>query len=293
MIKWSVLSKSILVLLVLGSALSISLCAQHDDSSETVEVWLTTGDEANKLKQQNDKSFTSEEEINHPFILIKENIKYQTMEGFGAAMTDSSAWLLNELKANNSTKYWEVMKVLFNKTEGIGISYIRLPMGASDFARYNYTYDEMPSGQVDPNLANFSIDRDKDYIISVLKDAIAINPQIKFMASPWSAPAWMKLNKELNNGSLNPEYRKAYANYFVNFTQAYQDEGIPISLVTVQNEPQNPTPEYPSMKMEWYDQSDFIINYLEDFDLLVERARFGPQIQLSASYLPRSRAISS
>ncbi|HRW82038.1 MAG TPA: glycoside hydrolase family 30 beta sandwich domain-containing protein, partial [Methanothrix sp.] len=262
MIKWSVLSKSILVLLVLGSALSISLCAQHDDSSETVEVWLTTGDEVNKLQQQNDIRFTSGEGNNTTKILINENITNQTMEGFGAAMTDSSAWLLNELKTNNSTKYREVMNALFSKTEGIGISYIRLPMGASDFARYNYTYDYMPSGQIDPKLTKFSIDHDKDYIIPVLNDSKEINSQIKFMASPWSAPAWMKLPNTLNGGSLNPEYYEAYANYFVKFLQAYQDEEITISLVTVQNEPQNPTPKYPSMEMDWKNQSNFIINHL-------------------------------
>lgn len=135
-------------------------------------------------------------------------------------------------------------------------------MGASDFARYSYTYDDMPNGQVDPTLENFSIDHDRAYIIPVLQDAIKINPQIKFMASPWSAPAWMKLSNNLNGGNLNPEYYGAYAEYFIKFIQNYTEAGIPIDSITVQNEPLHNTTKYPSMRMDWQEQNDFIIYHL-------------------------------
>ncbi len=256
---WGALCKSILALLILGSALlEPCVCVSSD---EKVEVWLTTGDGEERLNRS-EISFNPVNATDSPIIVVldDENHRYQKMEGFGAAMTDSSAWLLYELKTNDSDKYWRVMNKLFNNSSGINISYIRLPMGASDFALYSYTYDNMSNGQVDPTLENFSINHDREYIIPVLQDAINITPQIKFMASPWSAPAWMKNSNNLNGGSLNPEYYEAYAKYFVYFIQNYTEAGIPIDSITVQNEPQNKDAiDYPSMVMDWQEQNNFVI----------------------------------
>jgi glucosylceramidase len=168
--RWSTAVKSIFAPLVLGSVLLISLCPHGAASGETVEVWLTTGDEKAKLNESKTvfKSGNGSDSLKIE-VLDDPNNRYQEMKGFGAAMTGSSAYLLNELK-NNNTIYTEVMNDLFNKTRGIGISYVRLPMGASDFALSSYTYDEMQSSQVDLNPTKFSIDHDKDYIIPVLKD---------------------------------------------------------------------------------------------------------------------------
>jgi glucosylceramidase len=226
-----------------------------------VGVWLTTGDGGNKLQRQDNINFINGTGSNSSQIKVDENTKYQQMDGFGAALTDSSAWLIyNKLSTEQRNT---LMKKLFSSNDGIGISYLRLPMGASDFVVSNhYTYDDMPDGETDYNLEHFSIAHDQDYIIPILKHAKNINPQLKIMGSPWSAPAWMKSPETLYGGSLRSDSCQAYANYFVKFIQAYQREGIPIHAVTVQNEPHFTNSSYPTMLMEWDEQADFIKKFL-------------------------------
>jgi len=188
---------------------------------------------------------------------------FQTMYGHGAAMTDSSAWVLMNLKRRNPQLYEYIMKKLFSPTEGAGFSFLRLPMGASDYtasATY-YTYCDVQS----PDLTRFSIAHDRPYIIPVLKDALRLNPEIRILGSPWSAPAWMKTNGKLTGISevdkaagatckLKPECFEAYADYFVKFIEQYQAEGIEIWGVTLQNEPQFDAAAYPCMRMNEDDQ---------------------------------------
>ena len=150
------------------------------------------------------------------------------------------------------------MRNLFDPVNGAGISYLRQPMGASDFALSNYTYDDIPAGQTDPNQTNFSINHDLSYIIPVLKQALQINPQIKIMGSPWSPPAWMKTTDSLNGGSLNQSAYPSLAEYFVKYVQAYAAQGLPIDAITVQNEPLNSTTSYPSMSMQPKEEASFI-----------------------------------
>jgi O-glycosyl hydrolase len=188
---------------------------------------------------------------------------FQTMYGDGAAMTDSSAWVLMNLKRSNPQLYEYTMKKLFSPTDGAGFSFLRLPMGASDYtasAGY-YTYCDVRS----PNLSRFSIAHDRPYIIPVLKDALRLNPEIRILGTPWSAPAWMKTNGRLVGISeadktagatckLRPECFEAYADYFVKFIEQYQGEGIEIWGVTLQNEPQFDAAAYPCMRMNEDDQ---------------------------------------
>ena len=188
---------------------------------------------------------------------------FQTMYGYGAAMTDSSAWVLMNLKRRNPQLYEYTMKKLFSPTEGAGFSFLRLPMGASDYtasATY-YTYCDVQS----PDLSRFSIAHDRTYIIPVLKDALRLNPKIQILGSPWSAPAWMKTNGKLTGISeadkaagatckLKLECFEAYAGYFVKFIEQYQAEGIEVWGVTLQNEPQFDAAAYPCMRMNEDDQ---------------------------------------
>jgi glucosylceramidase len=131
------------------------------------------------------------------------------------------------------------MEMLFDREKGIGLSVLRQPMGSSDFALEEYTYDDMPPGESDSELRHFSIENDQRYIIPVLRAALAINPQIKILATRWSPPAWMKSNDSLVQGTLRPENYHAMAGYFVKFVKAYEQAGVPIFGVTIQNEPLN------------------------------------------------------
>ena len=247
----TIVSLVVVILLVLAN-LPGNLFA----ANETVEVWLTLADESKKLNREADLTFSPGSGSAPYTIHVDENTTYQQMEGFGAAVTDSSAWLIwtklseparNELMANLFTR----------EGDGIGLSYVRVPMGASDFALYSYTYDDLDSG-VDPDLLYFSTDHDDPYIIPVLQQAKALNPQLRFMGTPWSAPAWMKLSKKLNSGELRPEYFQAFADYHVKFVEEYTAKGIPIDTLTPQNEPLHQTNKYPSMYMEAADQLAFV-----------------------------------
>src|SRR5689334_8783438 len=239
---------------------STSVPAPALAAGETVNIWLTTGDKANLLAPQPAVTFVPDSGSNPLTIDVNESLSYQTMDGFGASFTDSSAWLVwNKLSAAQRNT---LMNNLFNPSTGIGLSYLRQPISSSDFALSNYTYDDMPAGQTDPNLTNFSINHDKTYITPVIQQALAINPNLHVMGTPWSAPAWMKTSGSLFNGTLQTQYYGAYANYFVKFIQAYNTEGIPVYAITLQNEPHFEPNSYPGMRLEPADEANFVKNNL-------------------------------
>jgi glucosylceramidase len=176
---------------------------------------------------------------------------YQEMDGFGGDMTESSAYLLKNYMT--SAQRQAAMNALFDYNTGIGLSYLRQPIGSSDFRLVNdYTYDDMPAGQTDYSLVNFSIARDMNCIIPLLQQASTINPDLKIIASPWSPPAWMKTNSSLYDGGYlidsNAIYN-TYADYFVKYVQAYEAQGLVIDAVTLQNEPGCIPVDYPGMQM--------------------------------------------
>ncbi len=225
-----------------------------------VEVWLTLGDQTKKLSHEPALDFAAglpgENEIS-----VDANQVFQQMEGFGAAMTDSSAYLLmNVMDAGGRER---LLANLFSRQgNGIGLSYVRIPMGASDFALGDYTYDDMPAGKTDASLKNFSIEHDSAYIIPALQKALSLNPQLRFMGSPWSAPAWMKASGNTHGGALLPEYYQAFADYHVKFIQAYKAAGLPIDAITPQNEPMYSTEGYPTMSMTIGEQQSFVRDFL-------------------------------
>ena len=189
-------------------------------------------------------------------IFVNDAKQFQTIGGFGASITDSSAWLLrNKL---SDSQFQKIMEMLFDREKGIGLSLLRQPMGSSDFALADYTYDDMPPGESDSELQHFSIEKDQQYIIPVLRAALAINPQIKILATPWSPPAWMKSNDSLVQGTLRPEDYHAMASYFVKFVKAYEQAGVPIFGVTMQNEPLNVEANFPSLLMSSSEQAGFL-----------------------------------
>jgi glucosylceramidase len=226
--------------------------AQATDAGR-VDSWMTTADRSQLLSPQPGISLLEGATDAPDTITVDPGQTHQTMTGFGASFTDASAWLIW-----NSPHRDSIMTKLFDPRQGIGLSAVRQPIGASDFSRSAYTYDDVPKGQTDSNLTRFSIARDEAYVLPLLRRAREINPQTTFMASPWSAPAWMKTSGELIGGSLKREYYQAYANYFVKFLRAYRDAGVPISLVTPQNEPEYAPSNYPGMLMSPQDQADFI-----------------------------------
>lgn len=213
------------------------------------------------LQAQPSVSFASGHNSGSLVITVDAALQYQQMDGFGGSLTDSSAWLIwNKLGASQQTT---LMQQLFSPSSGIGISFLRQPMGASDFsASGNYSYDDVPAGQTDLNLTNFSVAHDAAYIIPLLKQALTVNPNLKVVALPWSPPAWMKTTGTMNGGNMNPVYFPSLAQYFVDYVQAYKLQGIPTYALSVQNEPLYTTTGYPSESLAAADESTFIANNL-------------------------------
>lgn len=218
-----------------------------------VDVWLTSGNEIFLLKQQDGVNFSRDL---GDFTLTLDSLQsYQKIDGFGAALTGSSAYLLKKLPDYQRDS---ILHDLFDPEKGIGINYLRLTIGSSDFSLGTYSYCD--SG----NLADFAIpDLDKRDLLPVLKEILAINPGIKILASPWSAPAWMKSNNSMYGGSLKgATVYDEFADYFVMYVKAFEKEGVHIDAITLQNEPMYETGGYPTMKMLWEEQNIIIRDYL-------------------------------
>lgn len=189
-------------------------------------------------------------------ITVDTTTRYQTMDGFGYSLTGGSAMLMNQkmTPANRNT----LLRELFLTTQnGIGISYLRVSIGASDLDANVFSYNDLPAGETDVDLEHFSLDPDRVNLIPVLKEILALNPNIKIMGSPWSPPKWMKTNNAVKGGNLKPEYYPVYAKYFVKYIQGMAAEGITIDAITVQNEPEHPG-NTPSMAMTSSQQNEFI-----------------------------------
>jgi glucosylceramidase len=237
------------------SACQQTSTSQTESSSPEVALWLTTPDKSVLFERQ-DSSMTFGSEVNqYPTIEIDANETYQSMDGFGYSLTGGSAMLLHQMDPPERAK---LLQELFG-TEGnnIGISYLRVSIGASDLDPEVFSYNDLPAGETDEKMEKFDLSPDKKYLIPVLKEILAINPDIKIMGSPWSPPTWMKTNNNSVGGSLKPEYFDAYARYFVKYVQSMAAEGITIDAITVQNEPLHPG-NNPSLLMLPQDQASFI-----------------------------------
>ncbi|THH30033.1 hypothetical protein EUX98_g4142 [Antrodiella citrinella] len=179
-------------------------------------------------------------------IVVNDGQVNQPVYGFGGSLTDASALLLNNLKNANSGQYNALLSKLFDPTDGAdnaGLSYLRVPLGASDFSANTYTFDDQ-SG--DTSLSAFNINKAPSYLFSVINDIRAVNPYLKVHVLPWSPPGWMKSTGTTLGGSFQDQFTTQLANYLLKSVQGFQSHGIPIYAISIQNEPQNSNPTYPT-----------------------------------------------
>ena len=211
------------------------------------QAWITTANQSRLLSQEPDLLIRSATDAFPVVINVDEGTIYQEMVGFGAAMTDASAYLIqHKLGAQRDA----ILHELFGRNPGLGLSFMRVPMGASDFSTHDYSYDDMPAGQTDSTLTRFSLAEDRVDKLPALKAAMAINPDLKLVGSPWSPPGWMKTTGSLIQGTLRPEFYGSFAEYFRKFVEGYAAEGVPIFAVTMQNEPAYEPADYPGMRLD-------------------------------------------
>ena len=222
-------------------------------------MWLTTSDETRKLSPQPPQAAAGAAAGDEK-VTIDTTRHFQKMHGFGAAMTDSSALLLGNLPED---KRKAIMAELFGRgPNDLGLSFTRLTVGASDFSTSDYSYDDTPGNVPDPELRYFSIDPAKKYVLPRVREALAINPDLLVMISPWSAPAWMKTTRGLIKGQLVPQYYPAFANYLARTVEGFEREGVRVSMVTIQNEPDFEPDDYPGMRVNSSDRAVIIGKYV-------------------------------
>jgi glucosylceramidase len=225
-----------------------------------VQVWVTTGDQSKLLSPQPDIGFSHDIPPAIQTIDVDDSRIFQKMIGFGAAMTDASAYLIQEKMSAQDREV--LLQDLFGRTSGIGLSFMRVPMGASDFSLRHYSYDDMPGTATDSALEHFSIDADRAEKLPLIRRALAINPQLKVMASPWSVPGWMKSTNSLIAGTLLPGFYDSFSDYFVKFIRAYEGEGVPVYAISLQNEPNYEPANYPGMRLDAAARARVIGNHL-------------------------------
>jgi glucosylceramidase len=244
--------------LALATVLFVPVASMAQHPAEA-HLWLTTPDKTSLLSLQPAAvPFSSSAEA-LPTIEVNDKQQFQPIEGFGFALTGGSAQLLMRMTA---PKRAALLKQIFSTDDdGIGVSYLRLTIGASDMNDHVFSYDDMPAGQTDPELRKFSLDPDRADVIPVMKEILAINPHVKILGSPWSAPAWMKTNDDVRGGNLKPEFYGAFAAYFVKYIEGMKAEGIQIGAITVENEPLNPK-NTPSMVVFADEENTFIAKHL-------------------------------
>lgn len=235
---------------------SVSSVTYTISQTAAINIVLSTNDQTSLMAAEAGLNFiASTADAGQNTVVIDPMQRYQSIDGFGAAFTDSAAYLLNEVAQKSQAT--STMSDLFTRNgKGIGLSFMRTPIGATDLARSVYSYDDMPVGQTDMSLSNFSIAHDTADMIPILLQAKTLNPQMKLLASPWSPPGWMKDPSSMNPVSmqggtllLTNSNEAAFANYLVKYLQAYAAAGVSVDFLTLQNEPLNVTTSYPSMGM--------------------------------------------
>ncbi len=230
---------------------------QRDHSD--VAFYLTTGNQSQLLQKQKTNLVFSSGSNSYSDIIVDTTQVFQTIDGFGYTLTDGSASLISSLSASMQV---DLLKELFGSdSNSIGISYLRVSIGASDLSASVYTYDDLAAGKTDTSLQNFNLPKDQTSVVVLLKRILGINPGIKIMGTPWTPPVWMKSNNSSIGGTLLPQYYRAYANYFVKYIQAMTGEGIAIDAITPQNEPLYGG-NNPSMLMSATEEANFIKGFL-------------------------------
>ena len=245
-----------LVLIGLGAA-----------GAQSVSVYQTTPDLLQALSERAALHFSAK--VNSaaaaPLITVEDAQRFQQIDGFGASLTDSAAWLFAKNLPTAQTD--AAFKTLFSRKGGIALSLLRQPVGSSDLAVTFYSFDDLCQqtakacttsvGVSDASLEHFSLAHDQEYILPLLRKAIKINPAMHVMLTPWSPPGWMKTSGSMlgsnpetkEQSSLRPEFYLAYAGYLVKTIEGYQAAGVPVWALSVQNEPLYAPPTYGGMQM--------------------------------------------
>lgn len=243
-----------------GTTAAMRSATVGSTAETVVRVYVTTGDRVKLLSREPDVRFTDAPADAVATIEVDDQLTYQEMVGFGASLTDASAWLMQNRLTPAQRE--ALLQDLFGRDPGAGFSFVRVDMGASDFSLRHYSYDDVPAGQTDPLLATFSIAPDHAATIPILQRALAINPQLAVMASPWSPPGWMKTTGSMIKGTLRPDAYGPFAEYFRKFIEEYAAEGVPIYAITVQNEPHYEPEDYPGMRLDPPARARFVGQYL-------------------------------
>jgi glucosylceramidase len=262
----SAVGTSCIILMAVGIVL-LFLVVCHA-SRDHIKWWISSSDMKYKLSPQKEIKWIDYQI--HPVnwtIAVNMNKKFQTMLGMGSSFEPSTCY--NIMQMNEKNREFTIER-LVNPVTGIGMNLMRLCIGTPDYTKDPwYTYDDVPKGETDPELKLFSVDKDLDYIIPVIKIAMKKNPGLLFFASPWSPPGWMKTTADIAGGSLLKKWYSSYALYLVSYIKAYESHGIPIYAVTIQNEPgvdtsreTNPKERYPSCAWTADEERDFIKDYL-------------------------------
>ncbi|KAJ7432031.1 glucan endo-1,6-beta-glucosidase [Mycena galericulata] len=232
-----------------ASATILLLLIETTAAQQIYDIWQTTWDGSKlftSLAPASPINFVDPGTPASADIVVSDSTGYQSIIGFGGTKTDSSAVTLNNLKSTNSGNYWNVLQ-LFNSEDGAdaaGLSYLRVPIGASDFSANAYSLDDVDG---DTSFSNFNVNNAPSWVFSVIADILSVNPSLKVVhIVPWSPPAWMKTSGSMNGGSLSSNLVSVYPTYLLKAVQGFQNNGIPVFAISIQNEPQNSNPTYPT-----------------------------------------------
>ena len=247
-------------IILIGGLAAFAWSNTSAQKEKTVGTWLTDPSQSVFFQQQAMETLDKGNAFPaDPVIVIDDKRQFQHIDGFGFCLTGGSAQHIMQMSAPARAA---LLKDLFTTdSTHIGTSYLRVSIGASDLSDHVFSYDDLPAGQTDTVLDHFDLGPDKKDVVPVLKEILGIDPTIKILGSPWSAPTWMKTNHDTRGGSLLPEYYPAYAKYLLKYILAMQEEGIRIDAITVQNEPLHPG-NNPSMYMPAAEEGEFVSRHL-------------------------------
>lgn len=247
--------------LPLHAALALGLLlAARANAQPVVQWWASTENMDHKLSPQPDLAFGSGPTDAKQTIQVDAGTTYQSILGLGSSLEHSTCHNLGLLPDDRREK---AVESIVHPTRGIGMNLMRICIGTPDFTPSPwYTYNDLPAGQTDPEMKHFSIAKDREYVLPILKLARKINPELRFFASPWSPPAWMKTNGGIGGGQIDPDHFRSYAEYLARFVETYRDEGIEVHAITVQNEPEYAPGTYPTCRWTAEQQRDFIRDHL-------------------------------
>jgi glucosylceramidase len=263
-----------------AACLGLAAFAAAAASAQSVAVYQTTPDLIEALSPRQTLHLSAKPSLapSSPLITVDDGQRFQEMDGFGASLTDAAAWLFAKKLTPAQTN--AAFNTLFSRKDGIALGFLRQPIGSSDLAVTFYSYDDLceqtakacatPAGTADAKLEHYSLKHDEEYILPLLKKALAVNPAIHVMLTPWSPPGWMKSsgtmlgsNAETKQpSSLRPEFYPAFASYLVKTVEGYQAAGVPVYALSVENEPLYAPPTYSGMQMLATEQANFFGNDL-------------------------------